>query len=280
MLIPILANTILPVVLAILMFGLGLNLTIADFSKLIKWPKAILTALACQIIVMPAIAFGLAYVFALPGQLAVGLVLISSSPGGSTSSLLSRLFGGDVALNISLTAVNSLLALFTMPLVIGLGLSTFMHNGQLVIIPFDKIATVFSFVLGPALVGMIARHYVPALAAFLNKPMRYGAIVVIILLLLFIVATTWANATNKADALITFAAALILNILGLCLGYIIPYRLGISRQQAIASAFEIGIHNTTLSLFIALSVLKQPAIALAPDCMGCVCLLPPLALVL
>ena len=107
----------LPVALGIIMFGLGLSLTLGDFARVAKQPKAVIIALLCQLIVLPAICFGLVLAFQLPPVLAVGMMMLAASPGGTTANLYSHLFRGDIALNISLTAVNSVIAVMTLPLI-------------------------------------------------------------------------------------------------------------------------------------------------------------------
>ena len=103
----------LPLALAIIMFGLGLDLTVADFKRVGRAPKAVAVALACQIVLLPAICFGLVVLFDLPALLGIGMLLLAASPGGTTANLFSHLFRGDVALNVTLTAINSVLAAVT-----------------------------------------------------------------------------------------------------------------------------------------------------------------------
>lgn len=110
-----LVSLALPLALAVIMFGLGLSLSVDDFTRIARQPRTVAIALACQLLVLPAIAFGLVLLFDLPPTLAVGMLLLASSPGGTTANLLSHLFGGDVALNVSLTAVNSIIAVVTAP---------------------------------------------------------------------------------------------------------------------------------------------------------------------
>ena len=110
-------TTLLPIALGLIMLGLGLSLTTGDFARVAKHPKAVGIALACQVLLLPVICFGLVQLFGLPPILAVGMMLLAASPGGTTANLYSHLFRGDVALNISLTAINSVLAVFTLPIV-------------------------------------------------------------------------------------------------------------------------------------------------------------------
>ena len=114
----ILTTLLLPLAIAIIMMGLGLSLTIEDFKRVVVYPKAILIGIVCQMLVLPVICFFIAITFKLPPELAVGLILLSAAPGGATANLYSHLAKGDVALNVSLTAVNSVLALFTLPFIV------------------------------------------------------------------------------------------------------------------------------------------------------------------
>ena len=120
-----LTTVALPLALALVMFGLGLSLTLGDFARVGRQPKAVVIALALQLLVLPAVCFGLVLAFDLPPLLAVGLMLLAASPGGTTANLFSHLFRGDVALNITLTAVNSLIAVVTLPLITNLAIAYF-----------------------------------------------------------------------------------------------------------------------------------------------------------
>ena len=119
-------TTALPVALAIIMLGLGLGLSIDDFKRVGKNPRAVLIALGIQLILLPAIALALIYLIGLQGALAVGVILLAASPGGTTANLFSHLFRGDVALNVSLTAINSVIAVVTLPLFTNFALGLFL----------------------------------------------------------------------------------------------------------------------------------------------------------
>ena len=131
------------------MFGLGLSLTTGDFVRIGRRPKAVTIALACQLILLPLICFGLVLAFRLPPVLAVGMMLLAASPGGTTANLYSHLFRGDVALNISLTAINSVVAVVTLPIVVNLSLAYFDPDGGQVGLQLKKTIEVFLIVLGP-----------------------------------------------------------------------------------------------------------------------------------
>ena len=134
----------LPVALGFIMLGLGLALTPGDFARIAKHPKAVAIALACQVLLLPAICFGLVLAFALPPVLAVGMMLLAASPGGTTANLYSHLFRGDIALNISLTAINSVIAVVTLPVIVNLSFGYFMAGDEQIGIQFGKFVALLT----------------------------------------------------------------------------------------------------------------------------------------
>lgn len=157
-----LITVFLPIALAIIMAGLGLELTINDFKRVRQHPKAVFIALFCQLVILVGIAFIICKVLALPPMLAVGLMLLSASPGGPTANLFSYLYKGDIALNITLTAINSVIAAFTLPLIVNFAIQHFMENGQNVGLQFSKIIQVFLIILVPVGIRMLVRHFCTA----------------------------------------------------------------------------------------------------------------------
>jgi bile acid:Na+ symporter, BASS family len=250
----------LPVALGIIMFGLGLTLTLGDFRRIAKHPKAVLIALACQLLILPAVCFGLVIAFQLPPVLAVGMMLLAASPGGTTANLYSHLFRGDVALNISLTAVNSVIAVFTLPLIANLSIAYFMPEGDQLGIQLAKALEVFAIVLIPVALGMLVRRWKPGFADAMDKPVRIASVVILVIV---IVGSILSNREILAEnfgrlALITIVFCLV----SLTIGYVVPKLLRVSKPQAIASSFEIGIHNATLAIVIAQTVLMSVELSL------------------
>ena len=145
---------LLPLALAIVMAGLGLELTLKDFARVTKHPKAVFLALFCQLVVLVGVAFLICKLFQLPPLLAVGLMLLAASPGGATANLFSYLYKGDIALNISLTAVNALLSAFTLPLIVNFAVIHFMNNGDGMGLQFAKVIQVFIIIFVPVCIGM------------------------------------------------------------------------------------------------------------------------------
>ena len=134
----VLTVVVLPVALGVIMLGLGLGLTLADFQRVAKMPRAVAVGLVCQMVVLPGVAYLIAKAFGLPPELAVGLMLLSASPGGATANLFSHLAKGDVALNITLTAVNSVLSLFTLPLILSLAMLAFLGSARAIPLQFAR----------------------------------------------------------------------------------------------------------------------------------------------
>jgi BASS family bile acid:Na+ symporter len=245
----------LPIALGIIMFGLGLSLTPGDFVRIGRRPKAVTIALACQLILLPLICFGLVLAFRLPPILAVGMMLLAASPGGTTANLYSHLFRGDVALNISLTAINSVVAVITLPIVVNLSLAWFLPEGGQVGLQLAKTIEVFMIVLAPVALGMLVRRFSPRFATAMDKPVRIASVVILTVVILGAVSAQWDlladNLASIAGVVVTFCVA------SLGIGFLVPRLLKIDRPQAIASAFEVGLHNATLAIVIAQSVLRN-----------------------
>jgi BASS family bile acid:Na+ symporter len=252
----------LPAALGIIMLGLGLSLSLADFARVAKFPKPVLIGLACQLLLLPLACFFLAKAFGLAPALAVGLMLLAASPGGTTANLYSHLAHGDVALNITLTAVNSVVAILTMPLIVNLSLAYFMTAEQAIPLQFAKVVQVFAIVLGPVAIGMWLRSRFPGFAERMQKPVKIVSALFLLLIILLAVAKDWRTFVDYAPAV--GGAALAFNLLSMAVGYCVPRLLKLNLRQAIAIAMEIGIHNGTLAIALALSpaLLNNPTMAI------------------
>lgn len=253
---------LLPLALGIIMLGLGISLSIADFKRVIVFPKAIFIGLFCQMLLLPALCFFLAKSFGLSPELAVGLMLLSASPGGPTANLFSHLAKGDVALNISLTAINSLLTLFTLPLIINFSFVYFMDSDQTIPMQFKKIIEVFLIVLVPVSIGMFVKSKNPSLSDKLEKPLK-------IVSALFLVAIILVAIIKEKDNFVSFfqqvgIVTLVFNIFSMIIGFFIPQLFKLTKKQSISISMEIGIHNGTLAIYIALSVIGNSAMSIPP----------------
>ncbi|HIW66739.1 MAG TPA: bile acid:sodium symporter family protein [Candidatus Dietzia merdigallinarum] len=249
----------LPIALAIIMFGLGLSLTPGDFRRVAKSPRAVVVALVLQILVLPAVAFGLVIAFNLDPLLAVGVMLLAASPGGTTANLLSHLFRGDVALNITLTAINSVLAAVSIPVITNLAISYFDADGTLGL-QFGKVLQVIAIVIIPVVLGMFVRSKSPGFARRADRPVRIFSIAVLAIVAL---GAIFGERDNILDYLQSVGAVTALFCLAsLSLGYFVSRLLRLSKTQSIAASMEIGVHNTTIALTIALSVLDSVEVAI------------------
>ena len=255
----IITTLLLPIALGIVMLGLGLSLTVADFARVVRYPKAVLIGLFIQTVVLVAGAYVIARLAALPPELAVGLMLLAVSPGGATANIYSHLAHGDVALNITLTAINSLLALVTLPLIVDAALVHFLGQDQYVPPPTRKVIEVAAIIVLPVLIGMALRAGLPKVAAALEKPIRLFAVLVLVAVIGAAIVAEWERLPGFIAAV--GAACLAFNLLSMAIGYGLPRLLDLPRSQAIAISMEIGIHNGTLAIFIALTVLQNATLS-------------------
>jgi BASS family bile acid:Na+ symporter len=258
----LLTSAFLPLALGFIMFGLGLTLRVADFTRVLLFPRAVLIGLSCQVLLLPLVCAGIAHVFGLEPALAVGLMLLAASPGGVTANLYSHLSNGDVALNITLTAINSVLAIITLPIIVNLSMVHFMGEGQVIPLQFSKVLQLFTIVLGPVAVGMLLNAKAQALTQRLLKPVKWLSII----FLVAIVGLVFSKDSKNIGAYfaVVGAACLVFNLASLGVGYWVPRLLRLDERQSIAIGMEIGIHNGTLAIAIALSpmMLNNPTMAI------------------
>jgi BASS family bile acid:Na+ symporter len=254
------AAVALPLALGVIMFGLGLDLTPADFVRVAKRPRAAAVALGCQLLLLPALCFALVLLFRLPPILAVGMMLLAASPGGTTANLYSHLFRGDVALNISLTAINSVIAVVTLPVITNLAIAFFQPGDLIVGLQFRKTLEVFLIVLAPVAMGMALRAWKPGFATAMDKPVRIASVTILVLVIAGAAASSFDLLASNVAALGGIATAFC--ALSLAVGYVVPRLLRIEQPQAVASAFEVGIHNATLAIVVAQGVLGRPDMSL------------------
>ena len=256
--------SVLPVLLFIalglVMFGLGLSLTVGDFTRLLHHPRAVVLALVLQVLVLPAACYALIVLLGVAPLYAVGLMLLAASPGGVSANLFSHLFGGNVAMNISLTAINTVLSIISLPLITNWAINTFAHTGQVVPLQFGKVVEVIVIVLVPVVLGMWVHRRVPSFSVRMEKPMKTFSAVVLAAFALIAMAKEWSALVESFAGI--GPAVLLFNAISLASGYYLSRAAGLDKSMATAISFEIGIHNSTLAIFIALSVLNNFQLAL------------------
>ncbi|WP_421914875.1 bile acid:sodium symporter family protein [Mesorhizobium sp.] len=257
-------NIFLPVALVIIMLGLGLSLKLRDFSEVISRPKALLVALVLQIFVLPIICFGIVSVSALPPAMAVGMMLLAASPGGPSAVLYTHLAKGDTALSLSLTAINSLVALVSVPLITNFSLLHFYGAGQVIPLQIEKFLQFFALALVPASIGIAIQHRYPALADRMEGPVKLLAMLFLATVVLFAIVGQW-------DLIITWGpvvgiAALAYNLASIAVGYAVPLVFRFERRRATAIAMATVIHNAAFVITLALSeyLLNNAEMAVPP----------------
>jgi BASS family bile acid:Na+ symporter len=255
----IFTNLLLPLALGVVMLGLGLGLSLADFRRVLAMPRAVLVGLGVQTLLLPPVAFWIATGFGLAPELAVGLMLLAASPGGATANIYSHLARGDVALNITLTATNSVLCLLTLPLIVNFSLAHFMGADQYVPPPVRKVVEVALIIVAPVALGMLLRALAPRAAARVAGPLKLFSVAVLVLVIGLSLVGEWERLPAYFAAV--GLACLVFNLASMGAGYVVPLALRLDRRQAIAIAMEIGIHNGTLAIFIALNVLGSSAMS-------------------
>ncbi|GLU46462.1 bile acid:sodium symporter family protein [Nocardiopsis ansamitocini] len=255
----LLIDVFMPLALAVVMFGLGLSLAVDDFRRVVRYPRAVLVALLCQLLLLPGVCLGLVLLFDLPGPLAVGMMLLAASPGGTAANLYSHLFRGDVALNVTLTAINSVISVITLPFVVNLSLAYFLSDSGSLGLQFDKVVQVFAVVLVPVAAGMAVRARFPSFARGMDRPVKIASIVVLVTVTL---GAMLAEAGNLATYFASVGAvAGLFCLISLSVGYLVPRLFRIAPSQATASAMEIGLHNNTIAITVGASLLGDIQLA-------------------
>jgi BASS family bile acid:Na+ symporter len=254
------AEVLLPIALCAIMFSLGLGLAPSDFRRIVTQPRDVLVGLVAQILLLPAVAFLIALAWAPGPALAVGLMIIAAAPGGVTSNLLTRYAGGDVALSVTLTAVTSLAAMVTVPVVVLLALEHFVGAGASAEMSMAGIALrMFGIVVVPVLLGMALRGTRPALAqVWLPRAEAISGV----LFLVVVAAAIWAERANIATYFAAAGlAALTLNVAMMAIAYWGPALLGCAQRQRIALTLECGLQNGTLAIAVVAALGLPPAFA-------------------
>jgi len=258
------SDILLPVTLAIITLGMGLSLEIKDFRNLFIHPKAVVLGICCQMLLLPVIAFFIAGISSLDPVFKVGLIVISACPGGATSNLITYVLSGNVALSISMTALNSLITLVTIPLIVSLGLSTFLGTDADIHMPVSEtILKIFLITLVPAFSGLMLRRYYRNIAEKLQKPLQY--ILPLLLLGIYsgvIFIDEGEESSQMMDHLYLFFYTFGLNLVAMIAGWSIAKISGLGRRNQFTISIEVGLQNSALAIFVASTILHSQPIAL------------------
>jgi bile acid:Na+ symporter, BASS family len=246
--------------IALVMVGLGLSLEIDDFRRVARERRAVAVALGLHMIVMPLAAYLLAIAFRLYPPYAVGLMLLAAVPGSISSNLYSHVFGGNVALNMSLTGVNTVVSMATVPVICGWALSHFQGVDSASPEVVGKLAEAMLTLVAPVAVGMIIRRRLPGFAKRAEKPMRAVSLLVLLAFSAGAIAKEWTTLTAGFSAVGLTVVAF--NLLSLAVGYFVPRALQSDHAAALAIAFELGVRSAVLAIYIAMTTLQSVEIAL------------------
>jgi BASS family bile acid:Na+ symporter len=251
----IFSKYLLPVVIGLIMFNLGLSLTLKDFKRTFTLPRALIIGLCCQMLLLPIVAFGLAYISNLPPAIKVGIVIIAACPGGATSNLITYLLKGDVALSISLTAINSILILFSIPGIVYLALNAFLDKETIISLPFiQTVLKILFMILLPTFLGLITRMKLPRLAKSMERYMKYFTTLLLVIVFAFTISDNNSRTNNSMHMYIsTMPYALGLNLIGMFSGYFFGRIFSFVKKKQITLAIEVGIQNSALAITIASS---------------------------
>ncbi|MGB2110337.1 MAG: bile acid:sodium symporter family protein [Marinobacter vinifirmus] len=251
----------LPIALFIIMIGIGMTLTLRDFRQVAVYPRGLVIGTVAQILLMPAVAFALAYLFGVSPAIAVGLVIIAACPGGTTSNLFVLLARGNIALSIVLTVSASLITILTLPLFTNMALQHFMGTEENISLPVGKtIAMLVLIVLLPVAIGMLVKTRKPELALKAESLVSiFGGVV----LALLIVALLFGVRDQIWDLLKQAGPSTIaLNVAGILLGLLAGRLAGLTQRESLAVAVELGVKNGTIGLMVTLTLLESSTMSI------------------
>jgi BASS family bile acid:Na+ symporter len=253
----IITQIFLPISLAIIMFGMGLTLITNDFGRLFIYPKEVLIGLFNQLVFLPLIGFLIILLFDLDSSMAIGIMILSLCPGGPTSNLITQVARGNIGLSVTLTALASLITVFTIPIILSEAISYFTGETD-VIIELPVVQTMLQILVItviPVSIGMVIRKKNESFALRMERPMRIASTVLFIIIFLLVMI---ANKDLIVQAMKEVGlATLLLNLSTMSLGYFTAKFFGIKGKSQISITIESGIQNGTLAFVIATTILNN-----------------------
>ena len=256
-------SVIIPICLFLIMMGMGLTLVTNDFKRVLKYPKAVGIGLTNQLILLPIIGFALANIMPLRPEYAVGVMLLVLCPGGTTSNLFTYLAKGDVALSVTMTAIASVITVFTIPIVLSFSLIYFMGSGSEFELPVVKtVLTLVVLTIVPISIGMLIKRYAPKVA---DRSQVYVSRFGVIFLTFLVLFLGYVQRDIIVDAFIaTGPVSVLLNLSTMALGYYSSKWFGLNLAQRTSVTLEVGLQNSTLSIFMALTLLSNYDMSMMP----------------
>ena len=253
----IITQIFLPISLAIIMFGMGLTLVINDFTRLFTYPKEIFIGLFNQLVFLPLIGFLIILLFDLDSTMAIGIMILSLCPGGPTSNLITQVSRGNIGLSVTLTALASLITVFTIPIILSEAISYFSGETDVIIeLPIvQTMIQILVITVIPVSIGMVIRKKNEDFALRMERPMRIASTVLFIIIFLLVMI---ANKDLIVQAMKEVGfATLLLNLSTMALGYMTAKFFGIKGKSQISITIESGIQNGTLAFVIATTILNN-----------------------
>jgi BASS family bile acid:Na+ symporter len=239
----------------LIMFGIGLSLTVSDFIHILKQPKAILLALLSQMVVLPLIAFLICFLASISPEFKIGIIILAASPGGATSGFITYLLNADIALSVSLTATNSFLTLLTIPIVVTLGLKTFTTQSMSIDLPIlQTVFQIFIIIIFPTLLGLTIRHFKEQYSIMYELKIKF---LMITLLLIVFSIKIFASKNNGGvnfkltDFTDILPIAFIFNLCCMLFGYFFLKLLNQNHKSSLTASIESSVHNTPLAVLVA-----------------------------
>ena len=252
-------DILVSLVLFLIMLGIGISLSFEEIKIVFQKPKALIVGLSSQMILLPIIAFIIAIGFDIPNYVKIGLVILASSPGGTTSGFITYLFKGNVALSITLTTINSLLTLFSIPVIVNFAIQSFENTQNIFTLPFyPTFREIFILTVLPITIGIVLKRGNNTLAVKLSKGVRPIMLLLlgIVFILKFIGADGKGGITSQEIVQI-LPFALLLNILCLLTGYFISRLFYLNQNDQITISIESAVHNTTMAFLISGTLLHN-----------------------
>ena len=259
----IISQIFLPISLAIIMFGMGLTLVLDDFGRLFTYPKTVLVGLWNQLVFLPLIGFLIIILFDLSSSMAIGVMILSVCPGGPTSNLITQVARGNIGLSVTLTALASLITVFTIPIILSKAISYFTGDtGVIIELPvLQTMLQILVITVIPVSIGMVIRKRNEGFAVRMEKPMRTASTVLFVIIFLLVMI---ANKEDLIQAMKEVGlATLLLNLSTMGLGYITAKFFSITGKSLISIIIESGIQNGTLAFVIATTILNNIEMGLA-----------------
>lgn len=243
--------------LGCVMFGMGLTLELKDFGKVFRRPKDVLIGCVCQFVIMPLLAWGLAWAFRLPTELALGVVLVGCCPGGTSSNVITYLSKGDVALSVGMTGISTLVAPLLTPLLVKLFAGAY--------IPVDfwgMFLSIVKVILLPIALGLIIKKYLPKVSTAVLPFLPAFSTLVITMIVMAVVS---ANSSKLHECgLLVIGVVMLHNLLGYGLGYLVGWGLKMEPAKRIAVSIEVGMQNSGLACSLAATHFATMALAGVP----------------